>query len=585
VEFFLEAYLTKRVKEVALTLPVFDATFDPEIRPSDARFGDFQVNGLLTYLGKKKEDPRMWAQQLADLFTIHDRLFDISVTGPGFLNFLLKDTTLIKWLRKFHTASSYQGAYRSIFSGRTVVIDYSSPNTAKRMHVGHLRSMVIGEALQRLIRFGGGKIIRDNHIGNWGTQFGILLMQIKTAQYVFNETPEETIETLESLYQAGVLKTKEDATALDRARQELVKLQQGDTENAAIWERINRLSCQSFDRIYQRMGVEFDYVLGESFYRDKVDNVYDELQKCRLAVPDHGALVVFHLEHPRFCKQAFLIRKSDGASNYASTDLATVKYRVQELYAYDIIYVTDCRQRDHFEQLFLTVKKWFQALGYKVPNMYHVYFGTVLDAHGKAIKTREGRPIRLKFLLDEAVRRAYDLIREKSPEFSEDEKRKIAEVVGLGAVKYADLSQERTGDYRFEWDKMINFDGNTAPYLLYAIVRIHAIFRKLNLKVSTLDFAELNDVQSFSTATERALARKLIAFPSALDLAIREFKPHWLCRYLFDLAGTFSAFYNADRVTVDDVYVQQIRLLLCSTTLSTLETGLHLLGLDTLEQM
>jgi arginyl-tRNA synthetase len=585
MEFSLEAYLTKRLKKAALTLPVFDATFDPEIRPADARFGDFQANGLLAYLGKKKENPRMWAQQLADLFTVHDRLFDISVAEPGFLNFSLKDATLIKWLCKFHTVSSYQGVYKSIFSDRIVIIDYSSPNTAKHMHVGHLRSLVIGEALQRLIRFGGGHIIRDNHIGNWGTQFGILLMQIKRAQYRFNEPPETTIESLEDLYQAGVLKTEEDATALDQARQELVKLQQGDTENVVIWERINQLSYQSFDRIYQRMGVEFDYVLGESFYRDKVDNVYDELQKCHLAVNDHGALVIFHPEHPRFCKQAFLIRKSDGASNYASTDLATVKYRAQELCANDIIYVTDYRQRDHFEQLFLTVKKWFRAFGYNIPNMHHVYFGTMLDAQGKAIKTRTGRPIRLKILLDEAVRRAYDLIREKSPEFSEDEKRKIAEVVGLGAVKYADLSQERTGDYRFEWDKMINFDGNTAPYLLYAIVRIHAIFRKLNLKAYALDFAELKDVQPFSTATERALAKKLMSFSSALDLTIRELKPHLLCHYLFDLAGTFSTFYNADRVTIDDAYIRQIRLLLCSATLSTLETGLHLLGLDTLEQM
>ncbi|MDR0755743.1 MAG: arginine--tRNA ligase, partial [Puniceicoccales bacterium] len=579
MEFFWEAYLTKCVGEIASTLPVFDATFDPEIRPADERFGDFQANGLLAYLGKKKENPRIWAQRLTDLFAAHDRLFAVSVAGPGFLNFSLKDSALIQWLCKFHTASSYQGAYKSIFSNRTVVIDYSSPNTAKRMHVGHLRSMVIGEALQRLIRFGGGRVIRDNHIGDWGTQFGILLMQVKASQYAFSESPEETVEALEHLYQVGMAKTKEEATALDRARQELVKLQQGDAENMMLWERINRLSYQSFDRIYQRMNVTFDYVLGESFYRDKVDDVYDELQKYDLAVVDQGALVVFHAEHPRFCKQAFLVRKSDGASNYASTDLATVKYRVKEFHADDIIYVTDCRQCDHFEQLFLTVRKWFQAANYTLPNLYHVHFGTILDARGKAIKTREGKPIQLQALLDEAVKRAHDLIRAKSSELSEAEKRKVAEVVGLGAIKYADLLQERTGNYRFEWDKMINFDGNTAPYLLYAIARIYAIFRKLNLTVYDLDFSALDNVQALSTATERALAKKLIAFPSALNLALKELKPHWLCHYLFDLAGTFSAFYNADRVAVEDTCLRQIRLLLCGATLSTLETGLHLLGL------
>ncbi|MDR1254606.1 MAG: arginine--tRNA ligase [Puniceicoccales bacterium] len=585
MEFFLEAYLTKFVKETALILPAFDAKFDPEIRPADERFGDFQANGLLAYLGKKKENPRLWAQRLADLFAARDRLFDVSVAGPGFLNFSLKDTTLMQWLCKFHTASSYQGAYESIFSNRTVVIDYSSPNTAKRMHVGHLRSMVIGEALQRLIRFGGGHVIRDNHIGDWGTQFGILLMQIKASSYAFKENPEATIEALEHLYQVGVVKTKEEAAALDRARQELVKLQQGDAENVTIWERINRLSYQSFDRIYQRMNVAFDHVLGESFYRDKVEDVYGELKKYHLAVVDQGALVVFHAEHPRFSKQAFLVRKSDGASNYASTDLATIKYRVKEFHADDIVYVTDCRQCDHFEQLFLTAKKWFQAANYALPNLYHVYFGTILDAQGKAIKTREGKPIQLQALLNEAVERAYDLIRAKSPELSEVEKRKVAEVVGLGAIKYADLLQERTGNYRFEWDKMINFDGNTAPYLLYAIARIHAIFRKLNLMVYDLKFSTLDNVQAFSTATERALAKKLIAFPSALNLALKELKPHWLCHYLFDLAGTFSAFYNADRVAIEDVCLQQIRLLLCGATLSTLETGLHLLGLETLERM
>lgn len=584
IAFGLQEYLQQQVKQAALTLPVFDQDFDPEIRQADERFGDFQANGLLAYLGKKKENIRLWAQKLKEAFETLDQNFDLSIAGPGFINFTLRDDSVLNWLKQFHTEDSFKGKFKSIFYDHTVVIDYSSPNTAKRMHVGHLRSMVIGESLQRLIRFGGGKVIRDNHIGDWGTQFGILLMQIHAHNYHFNEDPTTTIETLERLYQEGSAKVKEDPQALEEARQALVKLQQGDPESLSIWEKINSLSYKSFDSIYQRMGVAFDKVLGESFYRDKVQNVYDELQALQLATPDQGALVVFHPEHPRFQKQPFIIRKSDGASNYASTDLATVLYRLQEFKADDIIYVTDCRQRDHFEQLFLTIRKWFEASHRPTPQLHHVYFGTILDAQGKAIKTREGKPIQLQALLDEAAERAYKLISEKSPDLSENEKRHVAEVVGLGAIKYADLSQEMTGNYRFEWNKMIQFDGNTAPYMLYAIARIHAIFRKLNIQIKDLENSEFHDYQ-LTTNAERNLAHKLLRFPVALNTALKELKPHWLCRYLFELAGSFSAFYNADKVMVDNLQTRNTRLLLCCATLSTLETGLHLLGLETVDRM
>ena len=585
MDFSLERYLDETLRGLAGTLEGFGDDFDPEIRPADERFGDFQANGVLSYFGKQKANPRLGAQTLMEAFKALNTSFEVSVAGPGFLNFRLKDAGLLQWLSKFHTKDSYKGHYRSIFADKTVVVDYSSPNTAKRMHVGHLRSMVIGEALQRFIRFGGGKVLRDNHIGDWGTQFGILLVEIKAANYDFSEPPEQAIETLEGLYQQGSARMKEDPQWLEKARQELVKLQQGDPINLDLWKKINTISYQSFDLIYKRMGVSFDYVLGESFYRDKVEAVYEDLQRHHLAVQDQGALVVFHEDHPRFCKQPFIVRKSDGASNYASTDLATVKYRIQELKANALVYVTDCRQRDHFEQLFLTVEKWFQKAHLPIPELYHVYFGTILDASGKAIKTREGKPVQLQALLDEAVTRAYALISEKSPDLSEEEKRKVAEVVGLGAIKYADLSQERTGNYRFEWNKMINFEGNTAPYLLYAIARIHTIFRKMNFDASNLDSQALESVDAFSTETERALARKLIGFPMALTLALKELKPHWLCRYLFELAGTFSSFYNADKVRVDDIKVQNLRLLLCQSTLSTLETGLYLLGLETVQRM
>lgn len=581
--FSIGSYLQETLKNIAAKLPQFDETFDPDLRLADERFGDFQANGVLAYGKKVHQNPRDLAKILCDAFATQNKDFDISVAGSGFLNFKLTDRAMSAWLKCFHTEESYEGQFGSIFFDKTVVVDYSSPNTAKRMHVGHLRSMVIGEALQRFLRFGGAKVIRDNHIGDWGTQFGILLAEIKRTGYGFNETPEAAIETLEALYQTGSQRTKDDPKALETARKELVKLQQGDAENFALWEKINKISYASFDAIYQRMGVTFDYVLGESFYRDKVEAVYDALRACGLAKTDQGALVVFHPEHPRFCKQPFIIRKSDGASNYASTDLATVVYRSEQLHADAMVYVTDARQCDHFEQLFLTVQKWFEAEKKPVPMLFHAPFGMVLGQDGKAIKTREGKPIQLHQLLNEAVLRAYDLISAKSPDLSPEEKRHVAEVVGLGAVKYADLSQDRMSNYRFEFDKMIRFEGNTAPYLLYAVARIHAIFRKAGIDATKIkdDFG----LEDFSTETERVLAHKLLAFPSILALALQELKPHHLCRYLYELAGVFSTFYNADKVLSENTDVQNLRLLLCRATLATLEKGLHLLGLETLEKM
>jgi arginyl-tRNA synthetase len=293
--------------------------------------------------------------------------------------------------------------------------------------------------------------------------------------------------------------------------------------------------------------------------------------------------VVFHPEHPRFKEQPFIIRKSDGASNYASTDLATVLYRVNEWKADEIVYVTDGRQRDHFEQLFLTVDKWFKASKRTTPRLRHVWFGTILGSDGKAIKTKSGEALKLFDVLAEAQSRALAIVQEKSPELSEEEKKHIARIVGLGAVKYADLRQDRTSDYEFAWDKLLALDGNTAPYLLYAIARIHSIFRKGNVPVD--DIARESFATTIETPAEISLARKLAALPSVLDATLADLRPHLLCTYLYELAGEFSTFYAADRVMVEDKAVQARRLLLCARTLRVLETGLHTLGLETLERM
>jgi arginyl-tRNA synthetase len=391
------------------------------------------------------------------------------------------------------------------------------------------------------------------------------------------------LDEFERLYRDGMDLAKGDVSALEEARRELLLLQRGDEENLAIWEAINGVSYRAFEEIYRQMDVTFDYVLGESFYRDKVDHVCEELESLGIAEKDDGALVIFHREHERFRTQPFLIRKSDGASNYATTDLATILYRAKEFHADEVIYVTDGRQQDHFQQLFLTVERWFPAKNIPVPVLKHVWFGTVLGEDGRAIKTRSGESIKLRQLVGEGIGRALAVVEEKNPSFSEDERREIARIVAIGAIKYADLSQNRTNDYIFSWEKMLAFDGNTAPYLLYAIARIRALFRRLALTPNN-GGQRLSEVV-FSTAEELALARRLVNFPATLGQVLEDLRPHYLCTYLFELASEFSAFYNGNRILGEGKDVLERRLLLCHFTLYVLETGLHLLGIETLERM
>jgi arginyl-tRNA synthetase len=510
--------------------------------------------------------------------------YDITIAGPGFINFTLKPAALLAWLRAFGTRDDLARGAAAAHAGQTWVVDYSSPNTAKQMHVGHLRSAVIGEAICRLLAFTGAKVIRDNHLGDWGTQFGKLIYGYK--RWVDPKALEtDAIEELERVYKLGHAATPDDSPELEEARAELVKLQNGDPENVALWKKFSEVSLAAFQQIYDRLGIKFDYNLGESFYNDKVERIYRELTETTppLAEISEGALVVFHPEHPRFKTQPFLVRKADGASNYASTDLATALYRADHFNADGIVVVTDFRQADHFEQLFLTVKKWFTAKGYRLPELHHVTFGAVTGEDGKALKTRDGGVIKLKALLDEAEERAYAIVTEKSADLPESERRAIAKTVGIGAVQYADLSQNRSSNYIFSWDKMLTFEGNSAPYLLMAVARIHAIFRKLGVLANDAKLGA--QASGLETPGELGLARKLTKFPDAIRQARDTLRPHFLCLYLYELSGDFSTFYTADKVAVDDAAIRARRLLLCARTLLTLETGLNLLGLRTLTRM
>ena len=536
---------------------------------------------MLAFAKRGKLNPRAVAEQIVAALPAELRDgCEVAVAGPGFINLRLKPAVIGQWLDAFLTPTALAAAASQRWTGRTYVVDYSSPNTAKQMHVGHLRSAVIGEALCRLAAFNGAKVIRDNHLGDWGTQFGKLIYAYKRwADTVALRT--DPIDELERLYKLGNNAAPEGSPELEEARQELVKLQKGDPESLALWQQFTEISLSAFQQIYDRLGIKFDFTLGESFYNDKLEPVYRELTAIGLAVPSEGALVVFHPEHPRFKTQPFIIRKTDGAANYATTDLATILYRVAHFHADTILCVVDKRQSDHFEQLFLTARKWFAQTGRTLPELVHVDFGTVLGEDGKPLKTRSGDNIRLKDLLAEAEERAFALVTAKNPDLPEAERKAIAAVVGVGSVQYADLSQNRTSDYLFSWDKMISLDGNTAAYLLYAVARINSIVRKAAESAPTAVVA----AAPLTSPGEIALARKLLRFPDAIRGASDTLRPHLLALYLYELAGEFSGFYTTDKVLVDDPPVRTRRMDLCRKTALILETGLKLLGLRTLDRM
>lgn len=583
------------LRRVAGTTPVFTADFTPEMRPADPRFGDYQANGVLAEAKRAKTNPRALATALVDALNasgeIDPALVEISIAGPGFINFKLSPEFLAQWLVRYRGAEDLHKSAESAYRGKKVVIDYPSTNTAKQMHVGHLRIMDIGEAIARLLAFCGADLVRDNHIGDWGTNFGVLIFEIKRQNFTFPQDDETALEQLEELYKSGTAFCKDaenNPGAMDAARAELVKLQQGDPENLALWERIVRVSNAACEKMYDVFGVKPDVTLGESFYRDKVGRVYDELSDCGIAEEDDGALIVWNDEDPRYSRHnenaaPFIVRKKDGGSNYASTDLATLLYRVEHFNADEIVYVTDDRQCDHFRMLFLTAARWFKAKNYSLPSLRHVSFGKILGANGKPLKTKEGGTIRLKALVAEAVERAFAIVSEKNPDLDEAERRKIAETIGVAAIRYVDLMSNRTGDYMFAWERLLAFEGNTAPYLLYAVARIRSVFRKAGTTLEEISADTAKRVPA--TDAEIALTKKLLGFSAAVQNACDELKPHHICGYLFDLAGAFSSFYNADKVMVDDADVRALRLQLCARTCTILETGLRLLGIEPLERM
>jgi arginyl-tRNA synthetase len=551
------------------------AAFAAAVRPSgDPKFGDYQANGCMALAKSLKKNPREVAQGVAGVVDLAPLADPPEVAGPGFLNVRLRDDWVAKTLGDLLNDEGL--GIPPPKARKTVVVDYSSPNVAKPMHVGHVRSTVIGESLARIMSALGHNVIRDNHLGDWGSQFGMILWGWKNHrdEAAYAADPVGELARLYRLAQSAI--KQGDRSVEDAARAETAKLHAGDPENRALWAQFMPHCLRALNAIYERLGVRFDVELGESFYDPMLADVVKDLEEKGLAVPSEGATVVF----TEGSKAPFIVRKSDGAFNYATTDLATIRYRARTWDPDQALYVVDHRQGDHFKQLFAVARKW----GYDSVDLEHVAFGTILDKTRKPYKTREGDAIGLESLLDEAVAEALKVVKENSPELDEGQQRSIAEAVGLGAIKYADLSQNRLSDYVFDWDKMLAMNGNTGAYLQYAYARIRSIFRKGGFTPEAVRLSRPEIV--LTHPAERALAVRLLKLPETLELAASELKPNILTDYLFDLANTFSTFFEECPVLkAESPERRDSRLALGDLTARTLKFGLNLLGIEVIDRM
>ncbi len=575
----LQQRVTTALAALGHTLPEgFTAAVD---QAADARFGDYQTNAAMVLAKALKTNPRALATELAAAIDVTGLSTPPTVAGPGFINFAITPEALATRLEAL-LADEKLGIVPTT-RPRTIVIDFSAPNVAKQMHVGHIRSTIIGDCLARIARFVGHTVITDNHIGDWGTQFGMVLYGWKRD---LNEAAllSDPIRELLRLYKAvnaGSKAQEEEMKAGDRpdtpvrdaCRAELVKLQAGDPENRAIWQRCVDVSLAGLAIVYNKLDITFDHYLGESFYNDRLPSLVAELEASGLARESDGALCIFTDDSPDAVP--FIIRKRDGGYGYATTDLATVEHRLRVWQATDVWYIVGAPQALHFNQLFDATRRWGLE-----GNLQHIAFGSILGPDGTMMKTRSGESVGLMEVLEEAEERALAVVQEKNPDLTEDEKAEIARAVGIGAVKYLELSQHRLTDYKFSWDKMLAFQGNTAPYLQYSYVRTRSIFRKLEGSTP-----ELVGPYQLTEDAERWLALTLSRFAEVVPAVLEDFRPNLLATYLFTVAQAFHSFFEACPVLRAEGQVRATRLALCEATSRTLKTGLGLMGIRTTERM
>lgn len=546
---------------------------DPDERPqvtvtTDPRFGDYQTNVAMTYAKRDRQNPRAIAGRIVAALQVSDLGPAPEIAGPGFINFRLGADFLARQVAEM--AHDERLGVPVASPARTIIIDFSSPNIAKPMHVGHIRSTILGDTLARVSRFLGHHVITDNHLGDWGTQFGKVIYGWK---HFLNQKALELhpVAELVRIYREADGAAAADPGVLDRCREALVKLQQGDPENRRIWHECVSRSMQEFSRVYRLLNVDFDEQLGESFYRERLAPLAGSLQKEGVLEESDGAVVYWDRS---LSDDPFIIRKSDGGFGYAATDLATLCYRLERWPPDAIWYVVGAPQQLHFKQLFSLARR----LGVKI-DLEHIAFGSILGEDRKLMRTRSGDSVPLDELLLEAIDRAGALVAEKNPDLSGTERRRIAEIVGLGAVKYAELSQHRMTDYVFSWDKLLSLHGNTAPYLQNAYVRSRAIFRKLP---GTFAFP---DTLRFTEAAELKLAKVLVQFAEVVPAILDGFRPNVLANYLYELAAVFHVFYEECPVLSAPEPQRATRLALCETVGGVIRAGLGLLGIEVPERM
>jgi arginyl-tRNA synthetase len=581
--------LSKRLSDAMAAAGLQDAG---ELTPAtDRRFGDYQTNAALV-LGKQRgENPRELAEKIVGQLKVGDLCEPPVIAGPGFINFTLQPGAVAE--KTAGVLGDERLGVVETKSPQRIVIDFGSPNVAKPMHVGHIRSTVLGDALARMATFLGHEVIRDNHIGDWGTQFGMVIYGWKNLldQRALQQHP---LAEIVRIYKETNALATSDPQIREACRQELVKLQAGDKENIDIWNECVALSMQDFEHVYELLDIHYDIQCGESFYNDRLPGIVERLLKSGIAEISEGAVVVFFRDIPELADKPCIIRKRDGGFNYATTDIATVDYRLDDLKADSVWYVVGAPQTLHFKQIFEIARRQ----GYQA-DLRHITFGSILGEDRKLMKTRSGENVPLRGLLEEACKRARKIIDEKNPDLSEAEKIDVAQTIGIGAVKYADLSQYRMTDYVFSWEKMLSLQGNTAPYLQNAYVRIRSIFRKAGespvapprqrVKVqANYEATSHGPVATELVLTNPAeinLAKRLCQFAEIVPQVLNDFRPNILANYLFEVANSFHTFYEACPVLKSDEPARSSRLALCDLTAQVLYRGLDLLGIKVPEKM
>ncbi|MBW1254410.1 arginine--tRNA ligase [Pantoea allii] len=574
----IQALLSAKVSQ-AMVLAGAPSDCEPQVRQSaKVQFGDYQANGIMAVAKKLGQAPRQLAETVIQHLDLSGIASKVEIAGPGFINIFLDRSWLADNARK---ALHHPRLGVSTVEPQTVVVDYSAPNVAKEMHVGHVRSTIIGDAAVRTLEFLGHNVIRANHVGDWGTQFGMLIAFLEKQQ---NENHAEmALADLEGFYREAKRTYDEDPDFAERARRYVVKLQGGDEYCRQMWKKLVDITMSQNQHIYNRLNVTLTRkdVMGESLYNDMLPGIVADLKAKGLAVESEGATVVFldEYQNKEGEPMGVIIQKKDGGYLYTTTDIACAKYRYETLHADRVIYYIDSRQHQHLQQAWTIVRK----AGYvpeSVPLEHHA-FGMMLGKDGRPFKTRSGGTIKLSDLLDEAYQRAYTLVREKNPDMSEDDVVSLAEVVGISAVKYADLSKSRTTDYIFDWDNMLAFEGNTAPYMQYAYTRVLSVFRKAGIEAETIQ-ADI----TLSDDREALLTTRLLQFEEVITQVARDGTPHVMCAYLYDLAGLFSGFYeHCPILAAEDDATRQSRLQIAALTAKTLKLGLDTLGIKTVDRM